>query len=66
MFNLSEALANREDQALANEDNNKEDKASGNKDAKDDIRVPREYKMVLSKVEQSTGVFSEGPSGMDK
>lgn len=30
-------------------------------DKDQDVKVPREYKMVLSKVEQSIGVFSEGP-----
>lgn len=43
VFNLSDALANKED-----------------KDQ--DVKVPRDYKMVLSKVEQSIGVFSEGSS----
>lgn len=63
-FNLSEALANKEDQTLASkEEKNKDEKASTNRGAKDDIKVPRDYKMVLSKVEQSIGVFSEGPEG---
>lgn len=62
VFNLSEALASKEDQALASkEDKSKDDKASANRDFKDNVKVPREYKMVLSKVEQSIGVFSEGP-----
>ncbi|KAM7451103.1 General transcription factorIIF subunit 2 [Porites harrisoni] len=35
--------------------------ALANKEDKDqDVKVPRDYKMVLSKVEQSIGVFSEG------
>ena len=33
-------------------------------DKDQDVKVPREYKMVLSKVEQSIGVFSEGPQGI--
>lgn len=54
-FNLSDALANKEDNS------NKDGQDSTNKDGKDSFKVPREYKMVLSKVEQSMGVFSEGP-----
>ena len=30
---------------------------------KDKVKVPREYKMVLSKVEQSMGMFSERTAG---
>ncbi|KAJ7377014.1 General transcription factor IIF subunit 2 [Desmophyllum pertusum] len=33
-----------------------------NKEDKDSIKIPRGYKMVLSKVEQSMGVFSERPA----
>ena len=32
-------------------------------DVKDKVKVPREYKMVLSKVEQSMGMFSERTGG---
>lgn len=53
-FNLSDALANKEDNS------NKDGKDSTCKDGKESIKVPREYKMVLSNVEQSMGVFSEG------
>ena len=42
MFNLSEALAIKEDQGL-----------------------PSEYKMVLSKVDQSIGVFSRRSAGAE-
>ena len=42
MFNLSEALAVKEDQGL-----------------------PSEYKMVLSKVDQSIGVFSRRSAGAE-
>ena len=56
-FNLSDALANKEDNT------NKDDKDNTSKDGKQSVKVPREYKMVLSKVEQSMGVFSEGPAG---
>lgn len=42
MFNLSEALAMKEDQGL-----------------------PSEYKMVLSKVDQSIGVFSRRSAGAE-
>ena len=58
-FNLSDALANKEDK----DNTNKDDKDNTNKDGKQSVKVPREYKMVLSKVEQSMGVFSEGPAG---
>ena len=33
------------------------------KEGGEELKVPREYKMVLSKVEQSMGSFSEGPPG---
>lgn len=56
-FNLSDALANKEDNS------NKDGQDSTNKDGIGSFKVPREYKMVLSKVEQSMGVFSEGPGG---
>lgn len=56
-FNLSDALANKEDSS------NKDGQDSTNKDGIGSFKVPREYKMVLSKVEQSMGVFSEGPGG---
>ena len=56
-FNLSDALANKEDNS------NKDGKDSTCKDGKESIKVPREYKMVLSNVEQSMGVFSEGSGG---
>lgn len=60
IFNLSESLAMKEDQALScQEDKSKDDKSLAN--TKDDVKVPREYKMVLSKVEQSIGVFSQHP-----
>ena len=64
-FALSDALAKKEDGNI----NKKEDKDSSKKDdntnneVQDKVSVPREYKMLLSKVEQSMGVFSEGPAG---
>lgn len=51
-FKLSDALANKEDENI-----NKKDTITN--DVKDKVKVPREYKMVLSKVEQSMGMFSE-------
>ena len=54
-FKLSDALANKEDENI-----NKKEVTS---DVKDKVKVPREYKMVLSKVEQSMGMFSERTGG---
>lgn len=66
-FKLSDALANKEDENINKKEekdsNKKEDRDTITNDVKDKIKVPREYKMVLSKVEQSMGVFSEGTAG---
>lgn len=56
-FNLSDGLANKEDHS------NKDGKDSRSKDGEERIKVPRDFKMVFSKVEQSLGVFSERPRG---
>ena len=65
-FKLSDALANKEDENInkkEDKDNSKREDRDTSSEVKDKISVPREYKMVLSKVEQSMGVFSEGPAG---
>lgn len=58
-FSLSDALANNEDNS------NRDGKyhTSKFKDGKESIKVPRDFKMVLSKFEQSVRVFSERPIG---
>lgn len=58
-FNLSDGLANKEDHS--NKDG--KDSRSRSKDGEERIKVPRDFKMVFSKVEQSLGVFSERPRG---
>lgn len=56
-FSLSDALANNEDNS------NRDGKYHTSKDGKESIKVPRDFKMVLSKFEQSVRVFSERPIG---
>ena len=66
-FKLSDALANKEDGNInkkeEKDNNKKDDKDAITSDVKDKVKVPREYKMVLSKVEQSMGMFSERTAG---
>ena len=66
-FKLSDALANKEDENInkkeEKDNNKKDDRDTSTSDVKDKVRVPREYKMVLSKVEQSMGMFSERTAG---
>ena len=66
-FKLSDALANKEDENInkkeEKDNNKKEDRDTITNDVKDKVKVPREYKMVLSKVEQSMGMFSERTAG---
>ena len=66
-FKLSDALANKEDENInkkeEKDNNKKEDRDTTSSDVKDKVKVPREYKMVLSRVEQSMGMFSERTAG---
>lgn len=66
-FKLSDALANKEDGNInrkeEKDNNKKDDRDTITNDVKDKVKVPREYKMVLSKVEQSMGMFSERTGG---
>ena len=67
MFKLSDGLANKEDENINTKDEKDNSKKEGRdtitSDVKDKVKVPREYKMVLSKVEQSMGMFSERTAG---
>ncbi|XP_078379349.1 general transcription factor IIF subunit 2-like isoform X2 [Oculina patagonica] len=68
-FQLSDALANKEAGNINKKDDKdnskRDDRVNTSSEVKDKINVPKEYKMVLSKVEQSMGVFSEGPAEDD-